>query len=163
MGLESFQLTHTHTCYQLFTASWREMFDGCNYYLRLIWLCKEAQCIDHIMCCRKDYVNQSMCFMNVMWNVMIWHQKKIWYNKIPYLRVCTAYILLGRGLMAISSAWLCRLGSLQKSERKGQKGPTGKNLGRSRNKTSLELARERGGDIHMIIIWHSYEIHVIVQ
>lgn len=55
--------------------------------------------------------------------------------------------------MAISSAWLCSLGSLQKFERKGQKGPTGKNLGRSRNNTSLELARERGRYIHMIFIY----------
>ena len=96
--------------------------------------------------CQSKYV-----FYDVMWNVMIYGIiNTIWYNKIPYLRVCTAYILLGRGLMAISSAWLCRLGSLQKSERKGQKGPTGKNLGRSRNKTSLELAREREGEI---FIW----------
>ena len=60
--------------------------------------------------------------------------------------------------MAISSAWLCRLGSLQKSERKGQKGPTGKNLGWSRNKTSLELARERERDIYI----YSYDIHIYI-
>lgn len=58
--------------------------------------------------------------------------------------------------MAISSAWLCRLGLLQKSERKGQKGPTGKNLGRSRNKTSLELGREREREIY------SYDIHIYI-
>ena len=91
-GLKSFQLTH------ILVTSYLQ-YHGEKCLMVAIITCvscgfaKKPSRIDHTMCCRKDYVNQSMCFMDVMWHVMIYGIiNTIWYNKISYLRMCTAYI-----------------------------------------------------------------------